>query len=155
MSEADEILLHKLLVEESEYQKFNKLELYSPYPFQCEFHNDQDPHKSLNAGNRPGKTECGAANSAYHATGKYPDWWEGKRYDHPILLLAGGKSNEKVRDLAQSALLGDPGNPKELGTGYIPKSCIGDSVRKPGVPNAKLHQYVKHYTNVSMTVIQR
>ncbi|MDH5184504.1 MAG: terminase family protein, partial [Gammaproteobacteria bacterium] len=130
-----------------QYERENKLEFYSPYPFQVEYHNDQDPHKSLNAGNRPGKTECGGANSAYHATGRYPDWWEGKKYDHPILLIAGGKSNEKVRDLAQAILLGDPGDDKQEGTGFIPKSCIGTSVRKPGVPNAKLHQYVRHYTN--------
>jgi phage terminase large subunit-like protein len=130
-----------------QYERENKLEFYSPYPFQVKFHNDPDKHKACTAGNRPGKTECGAAHAAFHATGKYPDWWEGKKYDHPILLIAGGKSNEKVRDLAQAMLLGDPANDKLFGTGYIPKIDIGNSVRKPGVPNAKLHQYVRHYTD--------
>lgn len=139
--------LYEALKKKEEWLKYNKLYTYSPYPFQLEFHNDKSKHKGLTAGNRPGKTECGAANMAYHLTGKYPDWWEGTKYSKPILGLAGGKSNEKVRDLAQAMLLGDPANDRLLGTGYIPKSDIGNSVRKPGVPNAKLHQFVKHYTD--------
>lgn len=146
MSEARQ-KLYEALEEKKEWLKFNKLSTYSPYPFQVKFHNDKDHHKACTAGNRPGKTEMGGAHAACHLTGKYPDWWEGKKYDHPILLIAGGKSNEKVRDLAQAILLGDPGNDRMLGTGFVPKDDIGKSVRKPGVPNAKLHQYVRHYTN--------
>ncbi len=137
----------ELLRKKRDYKLYNKLEYYSPYPFQVEFHNDTAKHKSLNAGNRPGKTEAGSANMAYHLTGKYPKWWKGTRYTHPILAIAGGKNNEKVRDLAQAALFGDPTNEKSKGTGYVPKSDIGQMIRKPGIPDAKYHVFVKHYTD--------
>ena len=147
MSEEDEILLHKLLVEESEYQKFNKLESYSPYPFQLKFHNDNARFRDNTSANRPGKTLSGGAEMAIHLTGKYPDWWTGRKYNHPVLGLASGKNNEKTRDLVQKELFGDPANEKEYGTGWVPKVDIVKAVRKPGVPDAKYHIFVKHYTD--------
>ncbi len=33
--------------------------------------------------NRSGKSVAGAVKAIYHATGRYPDWWEGRRYDRP------------------------------------------------------------------------
>jgi phage terminase large subunit-like protein len=143
-AEAELLALYE---EEAEYVKFNRIEDYSPYPFQAEFHNDSAKFRSLNCGNRPGKTYCGAAEITYHLTGKYPDWWEGRKFDHPILALASGKNNEKTRDLVQKELFGDPADEKAWGTGWIPKDDIGETVRKPGVPDAKYHVYVKHYTN--------
>jgi len=131
----------------AEYEKYNKLEFYSDYPFQGEFHNDEAKFRSLNCGNRPGKTYCGGAEMAMHLTGKYPDWWEGRKYTHPVLALAGGKNNEKTRDLVQKELFGDPADEKAWGTGWVPKGDIVKTVRKPGVPDAKYHVYVKHYTN--------
>src|SRR5699024_12191701 len=35
------------------------------------------------AGNRVGKTIAGTYEDTLHATGLYPEWWEGKRFDHP------------------------------------------------------------------------
>ncbi len=137
----------ELLKKRKEYILEHKLEFYSPYPFQVEYHNDQSHHKSLNAGNRLGKTECGGADMAYHLTGLYPDWWEGRKHNKPILAVAGGKTNEKVRDLAQAALFGDPADNQKIGTGYVPKHCIGEKVRKPGIPDAAYHYFVKHHTD--------
>jgi len=57
------------------------------------------------------------------------------------------EDNEKTRDLIQKELFGDPSNEKLWGTGTVPKNCIGDTVRKPGIPDAKYHVYVKHYTD--------
>jgi phage terminase large subunit-like protein len=127
----------------------HKLEYYSPYPFQVEYHNDPKRHKSLNAGNKPGKTECGGADTAIHLTGRYPEWWKGHRFTRPIDVICGGKTNTKVRDLAQQWLIGKPGNPKMLGTMYVPKEDILEDrmVRKPGVPDAKDKVFIKHYTN--------
>lgn len=55
----------------------------------------------LMAGNRIGKSFCGATELAFHLTGKYPDWWEGKKFDRPIRAWAGGSSNETTRDICQ------------------------------------------------------
>lgn len=143
----DKERLHELLLEKKEWLKYNKISTYSPYPFQESFHNDKAKFRSLNCGNRPGKTYCGAAETAYHLTGKYPDWWEGRKFDHPILALASGKNNEKTRDLVQKELFGDPADEKAWGTGWVPRDDIGNAVRKPGVPDAKYHVYVKHYTD--------
>ena len=137
----------ELLQAKKKYQLENKNEYYSPYPFQEKFHNDDAKFRSLNCGNRPGKTYCGAAEMAFHLTGKYPNWWEGRKFDRPVMALAAGKNNEKTRDLVQKELFGDPSNEKLWGTGTVPKSCIGDTVRKPGVPDAKYHVYVKHHTD--------
>ena len=139
--------LLQALEAKKEWLKYNKITTYSPYPFQEEFHNDPSKFRSLNCGNRPGKTFCGSAEMTYHLTGKYPDWWTGRKFDHPIQALASGKNNEKTRDLVQKELFGDPSNEKAWGTGWIPKDDIGDTVRKPGVPDAKYHIYVKHYTD--------
>jgi len=138
---------YELLLEKKEWLKYNKLSLYSPYPFQTKFHNDVDRFRANASANRPGKTLSGAAEMAIHLTGKYPEFWKGRKFDHPILAIAGGKNNEKTRDLAQKELFGDPADEKAWGTGFVPKDDIGKTVRKPGVPDAKYHIYVKHYTD--------
>ena len=104
--------LYEALPAKKEWLKYNKLHTYSPYLFQTKFHNDKEKFRANVAGNRPGKTLSGAAEMAYHLTGNYPDWWKGRRYDHPVLGLAGGKNNEKTRDLIQKELFGDPADDK-------------------------------------------
>lgn len=124
----------------------NRLKYYDPYEYQLNFHagGRDHPQRLLMAANRVGKTFCGAAEMAYHLTGLYPEWWEGRRFDKPIKAWAGGVSNDKTRDVCQAELLGDPGNPFALGTGAIPANCLGEQTRKPGVPNAKAAVLVKH-----------
>jgi len=70
------------------------------------------------AGNRVGKSETGAFEVACHATGIYPDWWEGKRFYEPTHGWVCGKTSEVVRDTIQVALLGPAG---EWGTGMLPR----------------------------------
>ncbi|RMF29027.1 MAG: hypothetical protein D6752_06660 [Candidatus Nitrosothermus koennekii] len=36
--------------------------------------------------NRSGKTVLGATTTVFHATGEYPDWWEGRRFEPPIRI---------------------------------------------------------------------
>jgi phage terminase large subunit-like protein len=79
------------------------------------------------AGNRIGKTECGAAEMACHLTGQYPDWWEGKRFDKPVRAWAAGVTNESARDVVQDKLIGPPHRRAEWGHGLIPKHCIGET----------------------------
>jgi len=144
---SDKQKLLDLLREQKESNRTNQLKFYSPYPFQEEFHNDPEQFVGLIAGNRPGKSHAGGGHTAYHLTGRYPDWWKGRRYDYPVQWVCGGKNNEKTRDLLQGALFGEPSREDAWGTGFVPKKDIGKFTRKPGVPDAKYHVYVKHHTD--------
>ena len=124
----------------------NKLADYKPYKYQQKFHNTVASQRLLMAGNRIGKSFCGATELAYHLTGKYPDWWEGKKFDRPIRAWAGGSSNETTRDICQKELVGQPDDPSARGTGSIPLNTIGEATRKPGVPNAHNSLVIKHVT---------
>jgi len=80
--------------------------------------------------NRVGKTYGEAAEVSYHATGQYPEWWIGHRFEKPPLIWACGVSADTTRDLVQAALLGEPETyPDSWGTGSIPYDCI-DFTRK-------------------------
>ncbi len=72
---------------------------------------------------------AGGYEMACHLTGRYPPWWEGRKFRHPIRAWACGKTNETTRDIVQTTLLGDieyQGARKMVdGSGVIPKDCIG------------------------------
>jgi hypothetical protein len=44
---------------------------------------------------------------AMHATGRYPDWWKGRRFDKPTIGWGAGTTNETTRDTVQR--VGRPG----------------------------------------------
>ena len=79
-------LLARLQAESERRQSRTKLLRYKPYPKQAEFHAAGAMHRErlLMAGNQLGKTLAGAAEAAFHLTGLYPDWWEGRRWDRPV-----------------------------------------------------------------------
>lgn len=103
------------------------------------------------AANRVGKTYgVGGYEMTCHLTGRYPEWWTGKRFDRPIRAWACGTTGQTTRDIVQRKLLG-PIN--ELGTGLIPGDCIASYDKKAGsVPNAIETVYVKHVTGGISTV---
>ena len=129
-----------------EHKNNNKLSFYQPYPYQKRFHNlgKKNNQRLLMAANRVGKTYSGAVELSYHLTGLYPAWWKGKKFAEPIRAWCGGESNETTRDVCQRELFGQPDDPSSFGTGAIPKSCIVDSTRKPGVPNAFNSVIIRH-----------
>jgi phage terminase large subunit-like protein len=96
------------------------------------------------AANQVGKTYCGAAEAAYHLTGRYPDWWQGRRWDRPVRAWAGSQSAEVTRDGLQKLLVGPPKRESEWGTGLIPGDDIVDWARRQGVPDALDGVTVKH-----------
>lgn len=103
------------------------------------------------AANRIGKTEgAGGYETALHLTGRYPDWWEGRRFDHPVKWWASGKTNETTRDIIQNKLFGDiafKGSKKGFsGTGLIPADCIGAATWKQGSSDFIDAILIKHVT---------
>jgi phage terminase large subunit-like protein len=115
----------------------NKLATYKPYPWQKEFHDAglSNAERMLMAANRVGKTMSAGAEVAYHLTGEYPEWWNGKRFDHPTLVWTGSPTNETSRDIVQTELLGGLG--EKLGTGWVPRRYIVGTpqTRQAGVKN--------------------
>jgi phage terminase large subunit-like protein len=123
-----------------------RLKAYEPYSKQLEFHDAGADHRErlLMAGNQLGKTYCGAAEAAIHLTGRYPEWWEGRRFDKPVRAWAGSKTGEVTRDGVQRLLVGEPKNESEFGTGLIPGDALEGWSRRQGVANALDSVLVKH-----------
>jgi phage terminase large subunit-like protein len=136
----------KLAREIRSRERYNRIDGYDPYPYQLEFHKTGSTanQRLLMAANRIGKSYCGSMELAYHLTGLYPSWWEGRVYRKPIVAWAGGVSNETTRDIVQFELLGSPDDPEAFGSGTVPKKYIIKTERKPGVPNAKSVALIKH-----------
>ena len=124
----------------------NKLASYRPYPWQKEFHSAgaDNPERMLMAANRVGKTMSAGAEVSFHLTGDYPEWWDGKRFSHPVLVWTGSPTNETSRDIVQAELLGGLG--EELGSGLIPRSKIvgKPTTRQAGVKNVVDTFQVRH-----------
>src|SRR6478672_2735272 len=97
----------------------NKLAHYRPYPKQAAFHaaGARGRERHLIAANQSGKSLAGAMECAMHATGRYPDWWKGRRFDKPTIGWGAGTTNETTRDTVQRIRVGRPGPP---GTAAIP-----------------------------------
>lgn len=139
--------LQKLRAEKERIVNEDRLGHYKPYPKQMEFHTAGALpvyERLFMAMNQGGKTLAGAAEMAMHLTGRYPAWWQGRRWDRPISALAGSESAEVTKKGIQRLLVGTPENPDAWGTGFIPKDCILDTSRKAGVPDALDNVLVRH-----------
>lgn len=114
-----------------------KLQLYKPYPKQRLFHRSGKDHSErlLMAGNQLGKSIAGGAEWAMHATGRYPDWWEGATFNKAPVLWAGSVTGESTRDNPQRILMGPPASEELWGTGFLPADAIKGRDRAMGVPN--------------------
>lgn len=132
----------------------NRLKAYRPYTKQREFHakGEMFRERLFMAGNQLGKTLAGAAEVAMHLTGRYPDWWDGKRFDRPTVWLAGSESAELTRDGVQRLLLGPPTDKGQWGTGFIPADCLVDTSPRPGVADAVATVLVKHVSGGNSTL---
>ncbi len=120
-----------------------KLELYRPYEKQVQFHNASTGHREilLMAGNQLGKTFAAAAQTAMHATGKYPDWYTGRRFKKAPVIWCAGVTGATVRDTIQKLLIGDIPNPD---TGLIPPLDVVEKTPSRGVADLLDTIIVKH-----------
>ena len=98
--------------------------------------------RTMMAGNRTGKTEgAGGYETALHLTGRYPDWWPGRRFAKPISAWACGDTGTTVRETVQFKLLGKL---SDVGTGLIPGEDIVQFSRKSGLREAVDTVHVRH-----------
>lgn len=112
-----------------------RLDTYAPYAKQREFHAEgaRRRERLFMAGNQLGKSLSGAAEMAIHLTGRYPEWWQGRRFTKPVVAWASGVTGESVRDTVQRLLVGRPG---AYGTGFIPADAIAEDPKKAlGTPD--------------------
>jgi len=132
-----------LVKEKDEIDHFNQWDSYKPYKKQIEFHHTIARERLFEAGNQLGKTYAGGMEMAYHLTGKYPDWWEGKRFpaNKPIKAWVAGESGESTRDNPQRLLVGNIG---DWGAGTIPKHLLGKKSMARGVADLIDNFAVKH-----------
>ena len=101
------------------------------------------------AGNQLGKTLAGGFEAAMHATGLYPAWWSGRRFDRPTIGWACGVTGEVVRDTVQRVLVGRSG---KQGTGAIPKDAIAELVSGRGTPDLLDTIRVHHVSGGTSTI---
>lgn len=137
--------------------KLNRLATYRPYDWQKQFHaaGRDHPERMLMAANRVGKTMSAGAEVAFHLTGEYPEWWEGRKFDAPVLAWTGSPTNETSRDIVQAELLGGLG--QQLGTGWIPRGKIigRPTTRQAGVKDVVDKFEVKHKSGgVSVCILK-
>ncbi len=130
-----------LIEQHQKYYKYNKKETFfqtpkiraEHYPKHVEFMQMGANKRSrlFCAANRVGKTVTGAYEITCHATGIYPDWWQGKKFNRPVTIWVAGESSISTRDVIQFELLGAY---NDLGSGMIPKHLIADKPKtKSGV----------------------
>jgi phage terminase large subunit-like protein len=107
----------------------------------------------LMAANQVGKTWSAGFETAMHLTGRYPDWWKGKRFDRPVRWIAGSESAELTRKGVQRILLGPPEDESAWGTGAIPKDALAGTARRAGqVPNCVAVILAKHISGGTSSI---
>jgi phage terminase large subunit-like protein len=133
-----DLMLKRVAREKERRVSLNRLNAYAPYAKQREFHDGGALYRErgMMAGNQLGKTTAGAAEAAMHLTGRYPDWWRGRVFDHPVRATAGSESAELTRDGVQRLIVGNPRDESAWGTGMLPKECLINWTRRNGVSDA-------------------
>jgi len=110
--------------------------------------------RGMFGGNRSGKTIAGGCEMTYHLTGEYPDWWEGRRFDHPVEAWAAGDTGKNVRDIIQRLMIGAPGDEAAKGTGLIRGELILRATVKHGLADAVETVFVRHVPTGGVSTLQ-
>ena len=144
-----------LLQEKQRRERYNQFQFYFPddgelrrdlYPRHIEFFKAGAIHRErlFMAGNRVGKTIGGGYEVTCHLTGLYPDWWEGRRFDRPVKVLAAGDTGQSTKDIIQDKMMGGEWGTDDWGTGMIPRDLMAKPKPKQGVSGAYEEVKVKH-----------
>ncbi len=149
-------LVQRVNVAKQEQSKFAQLSDYKPYAKQQLFHETGAKYRErlFSAGNQLGKTYSGAAELAYHLTGRYPPGWKGRTWARPTSWLAGSESGELTRDGMQRLLVGPPSIEELWGTGLIPRETLAAKPkRRAGIKDA-IDAVVVNHTQGGQSVVQ-
>lgn len=124
-----------LLAQAERAISLTRLTDYKPYGKQREFHRAGASFRErlLMAANQVGKTLSAGGETAMHATGRYPNWWDGRVFTKPIVGWFCGVTGEKTKDGPQRTLFG---RENAIGTGMIAADAIKDYTHKRGIANA-------------------
>lgn len=154
LSDDEKRELYELLRLKDVRARRNRLAAYAPYTRQADFHQAGLEYRErlFMAGNQLGKTWAGAYEMAMHLTGRYPDWWKGRRFPYPVRAMCGSESAELTRKGIQRLLIGPPELREEWGTGTIPHECLRDTSMKQGVPDAISSAVVRHVSGEDSVV---
>ncbi len=134
----------------SAHYKTNSLGVYQPYIYQKRFHAAKTHYgklakqRVLQAANQIGKTECASMEVAIHASGEYPSWWQGWRWQRPVKIWIGGDTHANTRDILQKKLLGGLPQSEGYGQGSIPLAHLGVVQRQPNIPESISKVQVRH-----------
>lgn len=116
--------------------QYNQLKYFRPFKHQRDFFKTGNAaRRGILAANRIGKTVSTCYETAMHLTGRYPEWWEGRRFTKPVTAFVAGEGWEQVARVLQDELIGtkDIKIRLQVGTGAIPKDCIiQDTMRCDG-----------------------
>lgn len=138
----------------AEKKKYNYLDFVFPatgtlrrdlYPKHLKFFQAGEfgAERAFIAANRVGKTFAGLYEMILHCTGRYPEWWPGKRFTKPVECWLVGETGETIRDTMQQLLVGQG----EMWTGLIPKACVArDPLGMAGISNGFGQYFIKHST---------
>lgn len=134
----------------------NKVDDFVPYGWQRELVKSTNSYSDINvmAANRVGKTYSMAMILSIILTGRYPDWWNGRKWDKPMKVLVSGWTAQAVRDTTQLHLMGELG---DWGTGALPKECIDfNNILKYSQPSQAIDTVrVKHKNGHWNTILFR
>lgn len=149
------VLANRIAVLATEVERRAKYKINQYFPDEGDFRRElygkalaffkggaQYPERLLLGGNRTGKTEAASYEVSCHLTGVYPEWWEGRRFDHPVDIWAAGDTATTTRDICQLSLYGPvPAAPR---SGMIPAHLIKHATPKNSIPGAVETIYVNH-----------
>ena len=128
--------LEELAIAVADDMAYNQLAYFRPFEHQKRFFATAGKdRRGILAANRIGKTVSTCYETAYHLTGRYPEWWEGHRFDKPITAMVAGEGWSQVALVLQNELLGTPDIKikENIGTGAIPRDAIvTDTMRCDG-----------------------
>ena len=148
--------LCELLELEDQFRSYNKIHfLFADdrhlYPKHLQFFAAGSKYRQrlFLAGNRVGKSLTGLFETTLHATGNYPDWWQGRRFNRPVNIWLAGDTNQTVRDILQTKLLGPI---DDMGSGLLPRDALHHTTNKAGIGKAIEMAYVRHSSGGMSTI---
>lgn len=106
----------------------------------------------LMAGNRIGKTTAAAYELYCHLTGRYPEWWQGKKFTQANTWWVCGKKSQTVQQILQPMLLGGG---LDFGSGMIPREYLDIATMTEATRvTTKIDAFRVHHVNGGWSLVE-